>query len=241
MFLFGVLPLVRKRGIGRLLIGDEFDTSARKVFKGVPHYDGLYDQSIWFDQALSRFFMRKGWSVSQFSVLRPLSELLIEKILALRYPQLQANQVSCHAAHKEGNRIVPCGKCEKCRRIVSMLSALDVDPKHCGYRDEQISIALAGFSKMGLSQEAVGVRHLGHMLLKKNLIPAPPDTQSSFGPQPEVLSLRFDPQVSPFNAIPVDLRTPLIQIYMQYAGGAYQRSGKKWNPVNSQYPTQPSA
>ena len=232
VFLFGVLPLVRKRGIGRLLIGDEFDTSARKLFKGIPHFDGLYDQSIWFDQALSRFFMRKGWAISQFSVLRPLSELLIEKILALRYPQLQAHQVSCHAAHKEGRRIVPCGKCEKCRRIVSMLSALEVDPKNCGYRDEQITAALAGFSKMGVSQEVVGVRQLGHMLVQKNLIQVEENRLSSFGPHPEVLSLRFDPQVSPFNAIPVDLRTSLIQIYMQYAGSAYQRSGKKWIPVN---------
>ncbi|MGD1969066.1 MAG: creatininase family protein, partial [Desulfobacterales bacterium] len=30
VFLFGVLPLLRKRGIGRLLIGDEYDTSVRK-------------------------------------------------------------------------------------------------------------------------------------------------------------------------------------------------------------------
>ena len=37
----------------------------------------------------------------QFSVLRHLSELLIEKILVERYPDLQAMQVSCHAAHKD--------------------------------------------------------------------------------------------------------------------------------------------
>ncbi len=70
-------------------------------FKGITHYDGLYDQSRYFDQALTRYFQRKGWRVHQFSMLRPLSELLIEKILAERYPDLQRHQVSCHATHKD--------------------------------------------------------------------------------------------------------------------------------------------
>ncbi len=62
-----------------------------------------------------------------------MSELLIENILAERYPELQRHQVSCHAAHKEGERIKPCGRCEKCMRIVAMLSAMDADPTLCGY------------------------------------------------------------------------------------------------------------
>jgi hypothetical protein len=147
VFLFGALPLMRKRGISRLLIGDEFDTSVRKVYHGISHYDGLFDQSIYFDQTITNYFMRKGWAISQFSILRPLSELLIEKILALRYPQLQQHQTSCHAAHKEADRIYPCGKCEKCRRIVSMLLALDVDPCALWLQTSQVENALTGFIK----------------------------------------------------------------------------------------------
>ena len=207
VFIFGVLPLMRKRGIGRLLIGDEFDTSVRKTHEGITHYDGLYDQSIFFDQALSRYFMRKGWAISQFSILRPLSELLIEKILSLRYPQLQRHQVSCHAAHKEGDRILPCGKCEKCRRIVSMLCALGVDPTVCGYRGPQVEEALSGFARKGVAQEAEGFRQLGFMLMEKNLIDVPQDKRNFFRHRPEVLSLRFDPRVSPMSAIP---SSPLI-------------------------------
>lgn len=228
VFLFGVLPLLRKRGIGRLLIGDEFDTSVRRIHHGIPHYDGLYDQSIFFDRALSRFFMRKGWGVNQFSILRPLSELLIEKILALRYPELQQHQTSCHAAHKEADRIYPCGKCEKCRRIVSMLLALDVDPAHCGYREAQVENALQGFVKLGVAQEAAGVNHLGHMLMQKGLIENTPNRPKKFSAHPEVLHLRYDQKVSPMNAIPSDLRMPLLRIFMQYAQGALQRIGKKW-------------
>ncbi len=228
VFLFGALPLMRKRGIGRLLIGDEFDTSFRKNSHGITHYDGLFDQSIYFDQTVTNYFMRKGWAISQFSILRPLSELLIEKILALRYPQLQQHQTSCHAAHKEGDRIYPCGKCEKCRRIVSMLLALDVDPAHCGYRASQVDHALTGFVKKGVTQESSGVRQLGFMLMQKGLIAEPENRKKMFSEQPEVLNLRFDPKVSPMNSIPVDLRTPLLRIFMLYARGAMRRVGKKW-------------
>jgi len=50
VFLFGAMPLLRKRGIGRLVIGDEFDTTRRARHQGIPHYDGLYDQSRYFDR-----------------------------------------------------------------------------------------------------------------------------------------------------------------------------------------------
>ena len=235
VFLFGALPLMRKRGISRLLIGDEFDTSVRKVYHGISHYDGLFDQSIYFDQTITNYFMRKGWAISQFSILRPLSELLIEKVLALRYPQLQQHQTSCHAAHKEADRIYPCGRCEKCRRIVSMLLTLDVDPEHCGYRTSQVENALTGFIKRGITQEAAGVRQIGFMLIQKGLIDVPQNRKKMFSEQPEVLNLRYDPKVSPMNSIPVDLRLPLLRIFMQYAKGALRRNGKKWmsfDPLN---------
>jgi creatinine amidohydrolase/Fe(II)-dependent formamide hydrolase-like protein len=229
VFLFGVLPLMRKRGISRLLIGDEFDTSVRKVHHGIPHYDGLFDQSIFFDQSITNYFMRKGWTFSQFSILRPLSELLIEKILALRYPQLQQHQTSCHAAHKEDDRIYPCGKCEKCRRIVSMLLALDVDPARCGYRASQVENALKGFIQKGVTQESSGMRNLGFMLMQKGLIDVPQNRKKMFSERPEVLNLRYDPKISPMNSIPMDLRIPLLQILMQYADGAMRRNRKNWS------------
>ena len=228
VFLFGVLPLMRKRGIGRLIIGDEFDTSVLKTTHGITHYDGLFDQSIYFDHTITNYFLGKRWTISQFSILRPLSELLIEKILALRYPQLQQHQISCHAAHEKEDRIYPCGKCEKCRRIVSMLLALDVDPANCGYRASQVENALTGFIHKGIHQEAAGAQQLGFMLMQKGLIDGPAEGKKMFSEQPEVLKLRYDPEVSPVNSIPEDLRTPLLRILMQYASGAVRRIGENW-------------
>jgi len=228
VFLFGVLPIVRRRGIGRLIIGDEYDTTVRKTMHGISHYDGLYDQSILFDRALSRYFMRKGWSVSQFSLLRPLSELMIEKVLAQRYPQLLQHQISCHAAHQEGERIYPCGKCEKCRRIVSMLLALDEDPRQCGYREPQIAACLKGFATRGVSQEIPALLHLGFLLEQKGLIDISPNLKKMYKEQPEILNLRFDTANSPLNAIPMDLRQPLLNILRENIQGALRRSGRRW-------------
>jgi creatinine amidohydrolase/Fe(II)-dependent formamide hydrolase-like protein len=232
VFLFGVLPLLRKRGIGRLLIGDEYDTTVRKVALGIPHYDGLYDQSIYFDHALSRYFMRKGWNISQFSVLRPLSELLIEKILVERYPDLQRQQISCHAAHKEGERVCPCGHCEKCRRIVAMLKAIGADPLQCGYSSSQIQDCFKKLPHKRISQEAAGARHLFSILAQKGLIDAKELPPKAAREHPEILKLRFDSKSSPINSIPTDLRKPLFRIFLKHAGGAVLRSRRSWEKVN---------
>jgi creatinine amidohydrolase/Fe(II)-dependent formamide hydrolase-like protein len=232
VFLFGVLPLMRKRGIGRLVIGDEFDTSRKAKTSGIGHYDGLYDQSIWFDEALSAYFQRKGWSICQFSILRPLSELLIEKILVRRYPHLQEHQTSCHATHKAGDRIRPCGRCEKCRRIVGMLTALGENPMRCGYTGEQIQACLDALFKQGVyTQASAEAGHLFYLLSQADGVRLPSDARSAFQPHPEIMQVRFDPGVSPINGIPADLRPNLYRIFMEHADGSVKRSGSRWQEI----------
>ena len=105
IFVFGALPLLRKRGIGRLVIGDEYDTSVRKKLPGRNTLRRICTiRAASSTTALSRYYQQKNWHVSQFSVVRPLSELLIQKVLTLRYPDLQQHQVSCHAATVRGDR-----------------------------------------------------------------------------------------------------------------------------------------
>jgi creatinine amidohydrolase/Fe(II)-dependent formamide hydrolase-like protein len=231
VFLFGVLPLARARGGGRLVIGDEYDTSRRTSHRGIPHYDGLYDQSRWFDAALSRYFRRKGWGVHQLSLLRQLSELLVEKILVERYPDLQRLQVSCHAAHTEGEVVRPCGKCEKCRRVVGMLTALGADPRRCGYDDGQIASCLARLGAGGLHQEAEGEAQMLRMLAERGALPETPDPLPEA--HPEVLSVRIDRERSPLDVLPTDLRRPLLGIYLEHADGAVRRSGRVWVPTDA--------
>lgn len=225
VFLFGVLPLLRKRGVGRLLIGDEYDTTVRATFKGITHYDGLYDQSRYFDEALTQYYRQKHWGLTQFSVLRALSELLVQKTLVERYPRLQSEQLSCHAAHKEGERVHPCGNCEKCRRIVGMLCAVGADPCRCGYTTAQIERCLSALGSKELHQEPAAARHLRWMLQQRGLIDIR-GTAIAAASRPEILSLRFHPERSPIEAIPPDLRTRLYRIYLEHADGAIRYDGR---------------
>jgi creatinine amidohydrolase/Fe(II)-dependent formamide hydrolase-like protein len=232
IFLFGALPILRKRQIGRLVIGNEFDTTAKTTFKGITHYDGLYDQSRFFDEFLSRYFARKAWGIQQFSILRPLSELLIQKTLAIRYPELQQHQVSCHATHDEGGRIKPCGRCEKCRRIVGMLTAVDVDPSRCGYSEKQISTCLQDLTVKGIHQEKGGVQHLFSLLTEKGSINPSPGAKKLLVRHPEIAALRFDRERSPTANIPSELREPIYRILFEYSQGAVVRKGRQWLPFD---------
>ncbi|MBW2527031.1 MAG: creatininase family protein [Deltaproteobacteria bacterium] len=232
VFLFGALPLIRRRGVGRVLVGDEFDTSVRKTHEGIPHYDGLYDQSRYFDRAMSRYYRRKGWALSQFSILRPLSELLIEKILVERYPDLQALQMSCHATHVDGDRVLPCGRCEKCRRIIGMLTALDADPKRMGYTDEQVAEGLTAVAARGVHQETAGAEQLMHMLQGRRALPSSVALATPSRARPEVLCLRFDRDRSPPDVMPRGLREPLYRIMLEHAQGAKRRIGRQWVPID---------
>ncbi|MCB1058279.1 MAG: creatininase family protein, partial [Acidobacteria bacterium] len=237
VFHFGALPVLRRRGIGRLVIGDEFDTTRRLSFKGIPHYDGLYDQSRFFDEALTRYYRRKGWPLAQFSILRQASELLIQKTLVERYPELQHHQVSCHASHVEGDRALPCGRCEKCRRIVGMLLAFGADPMACGYSAAQIEHCLAELGQRGVHQEAAGARHMVWLLQRRGLLG---ETVEAFGqarPAPEVTKLRFHREASPVEALPEDLRGPIFRLWMHHAEGAVERTGRLWTPCD---PLEPS-
>lgn len=226
VFLFGALPLVIKRGISRILIGDEYDTTRKAETRGITHYDGLYDQSRYFDHALSRYYNQKGWAIKQFSLLRPLSEFLIEKILVKRYPDLQEHQISCHAAHIEGNRVKPCGKCEKCRRIVGMMIAIGADPQKCGYTSQQIRHCLQALEKESIHQEADGADHLRAILQEKKII----NPWLKVSRHNEIESLRFHPEFSPGHELPPDLY-PIYKIFSQYAENILFWQKNQWQSL----------
>jgi len=177
---------------------------------------------------MTRYFHRKGWGVTQFSILRPLSELLIEKILVERYPELQRLQTSCHATHKEEDRVRPCGQCEKCRRIVGMLMALNADPIQCGYQPDQIADCLKSLEAKGIHQEREGVEHLGYLLNQKGLIQGKKVGDVRISKRPQILKLRFDKERSLMEATPLELRETLYRIYLSHAEGSAMLRGRSW-------------
>lgn len=229
VFLFGVLPVVFKNEIGNVLIGDEYDTTMRTETTGISHYSGLYDQSKYFDNAMTRYFKRKGWKINQFSILRSMSEMLIMKTLIKRYPELQEHQISCHAASSYGGRIRPCGKCEKCRRIVGMVKALDEDPSRCGYTEAQIYNGLAALEQRSVKQIGPDAAHLYYLLMEKNLIKKNKHTEKLAIVHPEIMKLRFDKTRSNLEDLPEYVRGPIFNILQKYSDGAVRREEGRWS------------
>ena len=231
VFLFGTLPMARARGCGTVLVGDEWDSTQRGVYEGIPHYSGYYDQSRFFDERLTAFFHRRGWNLVQCSLLRPLSELLIEDVLSARYPELFALQVSCHAASVKGERALPCGRCEKCRRIVGMLVALERDPSIVGYTPDMVERCLAALGERGAKQAEDG-QHLAALLVDRGHLPADAPFAAAAQRHPGTARLRFDPERSPATVTPLSLRHPVWSILLQHADGALQQRGDAWVSVD---------
>ena len=86
----------------------------------------------------------EGWyaarmpGLRQWSALRPISGLVVERILTQRYPDAARFQRSCHSCHFEKERIIPCGKCTKCLGVMLFLKANGQNPEVMGYRKADV-------------------------------------------------------------------------------------------------------
>jgi hypothetical protein len=232
VFIFGALPIARKERTANILIGNEYDTTIRSNENGITHYNATYDQSRYFDIAMTSYYEKKGWNIKQYSILRSLSELLILKILVKRYPELQKHQVSCHAAHEVDGTMKPCGNCEKCRRIIGMLMALDENPERCGYTPAQIQKGLNSLSEKSVKQLGSDASHLFYLLRSKNLILESKHTKSKAKEHPEIMKIRFNKERSNIEDIPTHLRKALYDIYYQYTDGIVKLENKKQINLN---------
>ncbi|MCJ7679737.1 MAG: creatininase family protein, partial [Candidatus Aminicenantes bacterium] len=121
---------------------------------------------------------------------------------------------------------LPCGRCEKCRRIVGMLIALGEDPKRCGYTPDQIEFCLKELSQKSVHQEAPGAEHLLHLLKSGGHLPPPVPLQGK--KRPEIMRLRFEEERSPLNTLPPDIRRRLWSVFAEYADGAVRKVGRRW-------------
>ncbi len=183
-------------------IGDEFDTTRRAFHQGIAHYDGLYDQSRFFDARHDPVLRsKKQWGC--LPVLDPPAALRAAGREDPRraLPGAAAPPDLVPRRHTEGEQVRPCGRCEKCRRVVGMLKALGADPRRCGYTAEQIDDVSCAPSRRPASTRKppaseqlhdhahrAGPRCRGTCKLK-----------SRSRPHPEVLKVRIDRERSPMD------------------------------------------
>jgi hypothetical protein len=226
-YIFLYIPLAYKYRIGNINMGNEYDdpNGVSYEYNGIKHYYGIYDQSQEFDDYMTHWFNQKGLNIRQWSVVRPLTGLLVERILSQRYPHLFKLQTSCHMVHIENNKIIPCGRCSKCGGIMLFLLANGINPEHIRYKPEHIK-NLPNIIEKGLKLDKDEKEHsiyLVNKLLKLNL--------KDGNPHEHVEMLHFDDKNSKLNNIPPEFREMLYKIMLKYAKGIVYLKQGEWIPL----------
>ena len=222
-YVFALLPVFLERRIGNLLIGTEFDDPRLEpVHRGIRHYFGIYDQSQDYDLRMEQWYSKRLPGMRQWSALRPVFGLIVERILNSRYPELAASQRSCHSCHFEGDRIVPCGECTKCLGVMLFLRAHKVDPGHLGYRSEDIEAFPARLAKAPLRIDQDEREHAAHLAGLEGM---------NAREHPHVEGIHIHPATGDIALVPERFRDGILRVLEEYTNGYWALQEDTWMSV----------
>lgn len=225
VYVFYLLPIFSAQKIGNLLIGSEFDDPRLSpVYKEIKHYYGVYDQTQDFDVRMEKWFQKRMPKMRQWSAVRPVSGLIVERILTKRYPELAKFQRSCHSCHFQGKDLVPCGDCSKCLGIQLFLRANNVNPAIMGYSKKDIDEFPSRFAKGGLRLDDDEREHAAFLSSKYD--PAVRGTEHN-----HIESIHLYKDTGDLMLVPKQYRKPLLNIIKQYTKGFTKLEKYVWVPA----------
>jgi hypothetical protein len=224
VYVFLMLSVFASRKIGNLLIGSEFDDPRLSpLYRGIKHYYGVYDQTQDFDLRMEQWYQKRMPGMHQWSAVRLVSGLIVERILTSRYPSLARFQRSCHSCHIEKDAIVPCGKCSKCLGVMLFLRANNVDPSTMGYSREDVSAFPSRLAKGGLRLDEDEREHATFLA-------------SKFGPglkggeHAHVETIHLHKATGDLALVPARFRAALLKIMGEYTKGYTALEKDTWVP-----------
>ncbi len=225
-YIFSLLPIFIENKIGNLLMGNEFDDVRYEIrYKGIKHYYGIYDQHQDFDRRMNVWYQDRVTGLHQWSALLPISGLIGQRILMMRYPELAEQQRSCHSCHIHKKEIRPCGSCSKCHGILLFLLANKLNPKKLKYTDEQITAFLNNIDKHNLKLDEDEKNQAFYLLKNKN-------TNPTIRCIDHVEKIHLSTQGSDPEQIPPHFRKALFAIFEQYTTGYCTLEKNTWIPIN---------
>jgi hypothetical protein len=226
VYVFLLLPVFVHRRIGNLLIGSELDDPrSSPPFKGIKHYFGVYDQTQDFDLRMEQWYMKRLPGMRQWSAVRPISGMIVERILTRRYPELARVQRSCHSCRFEKGEIVPCGQCSKCQGVLLFLLANQADPLIMAYRKEDVIALPERVAQGSLRLDEDEREH--SMFLSK--LPGLVGKEHS-----HVETIHLYKPTSDIELVPARFRNALLKIIEEYTKGFTKLEGDSW--VSVDYP-----
>jgi hypothetical protein len=163
--------------------------------------------------------------MNQWSALRGISGLIVERILVSRYPSLAKLQRSCHSCHITNGEVIPCGVCSKCEGILLFLLANDADPRIMNYTKEAITAFPNNLSESDLRLDDDEKEQSFYLMKGKGRFP---DVQCiGHVEQIHVSEAACNPAL-----IPEQFRQGLLTIMEQYTKGYCLLKDEQWVPLS---------
>lgn len=135
-YLFFLLPFNFFYKQKYIVYGNEYSCDSyyynKEGFKCHPVYDQTSD---WMRQSNTMLQNLTNGGVQAISLVQPLHEMAVTKILYQRYPHLAKYQMSCHCNNEGARQSRWCGACSKCARCFIFMKALGFDPSLVGLKE----------------------------------------------------------------------------------------------------------
>jgi hypothetical protein len=223
VYVFLLLPIFSKRKIGNILIGSEFDDPRMSsYFAGIRHFFGVYDQMQDFDVRMEQWFSKRMPGMRQWSAVRTVSGMIVERILTSKYPELARLQRSCHSCRFNHVDLFPCGKCSKCQGVLLFLLANNVEPSIMGYTEADVSALPARIAEGNLRLDE---DEKNYALFLAKLSPnLNQETR-------HIETIHINKPTSDLQLLPAHFRLPLLEILMKYTKGFSALKGESWVAV----------
>ena len=161
-YLLELMPFVEYFDADYVLFGNEYGCEEFIYDKEGYKSSFCFDQrSEWTKQMSSITKLITNNRTEVGSIVSPLYEIGLLKILHTRYPFLAQMQMSCFSDTEEGKDNIWCGNCPKCGWLFAFFKALGIDTYKVGYKDDMFKKAyIKNFSVFGgdetYSKEALG-------------------------------------------------------------------------------------
>lgn len=221
-YVFALLPLFATRRLGNLLIGSEFDDPRiEPVHRGIRHYFGVYDQTQDYDLRMEAWYEKRMPGIRQWSVVRPVSGFIVERILTLRYPDVAKSQRSCHSCHFEGDNIVPCGACTKCLGVMLFLRANGVSPQALAFRSQDVEQFSDNFAKTGVRLDQEEKEHALHLASQKGV-------RVEGREHPHIEGIHVHPDTGDLVLVPKQFRSGSLDILEKHTNGYWVLDHDNW-------------
>ncbi|MFX1512856.1 MAG: hypothetical protein ACFFCQ_09745 [Promethearchaeota archaeon] len=100
-----------------------------------------YDQThIWTTHIDQITQILTGRAVKTGSLIEPLMDMMVQRILVHRYPEIAKYQMSCFTETEAGRDYHWCQVCSVCAKMYLMCVAGGVDPKHVGFTRNMLDL-----------------------------------------------------------------------------------------------------